>query len=75
MAEKKIKSRITHKHDIEENWLKATNFTPKQGEIIIYDIDENNETIRMKIGDGTTNVNSLPFATSLVQILTWEEND
>ena len=63
MADEKIfQSRIQLKHDIEENWLKATNFIPKNGEIIIYDIDENNSIARFKIGDGITNVNSLPFA-------------
>lgn len=62
MAEKNIKSRIVHKHDIESNWSKATNFIPKQGEIIIYDIDSNYSYERIKVGDGTTNVNNLPFA-------------
>jgi hypothetical protein len=62
MAEKNIKSRIVHKHDIESNWSKATNFIPKQGEIIIYDIDSNHSYERIKIGDGTTKVNDLPFA-------------
>lgn len=62
MANEKIfQSRIQLKHDIEENWSKATNFVPKVGEIIIYDIDENNSIARFKIGDGITNVNSLPF--------------
>lgn len=59
--EKVFQSRIQLKHDIEENWSKATNFVPKVGEIIIYDIDENNSIARFKIGDGITNVNSLPF--------------
>ena len=40
MQEREIKGRFTHKHDVEANWLKATNFIPKQGEIIIYDVDE-----------------------------------
>lgn len=62
MAEKNIKSRIVHKHGIESNWSKATNFIPKQGEIIIYDIDSNHSYERIKIGDGTTKVNNLPFA-------------
>ena len=61
MTEKNIKSRITHKHDIEANWLLAVNFTPKQGEIIIYDIDDNYSYERFKIGDGISNVNILPF--------------
>lgn len=61
MAEKTIKSRIVHKHDSETNWNKATNFVPKQGELIIYDTDTNYSYARVKIGDGTTKVNSLPF--------------
>ena len=29
---KEIKGRLVNKHDIEENWLKAENFTPLAGE-------------------------------------------
>ena len=61
MAEKNIKSRIVHKHDIESNWNLAENFTPKQGEIIVYDVDDNYSYQRFKIGDGEQNVNTLPF--------------
>lgn len=61
MAEKNIKTRIIHKHDTEENWNKATNFIPKQGEIIVYDIDSSHSHERIKVGDGTTNVISLPY--------------
>lgn len=61
MAEKTLNSRVINKHDTEENWLKASNFIPKQGEIIVYDIDENNAAPRMKIGDGANNVNDLEF--------------
>ena len=63
MAEKNIKTRIIHKHDTEENWNKATNFIPKQGELIVYDNDSIYDYERFKIGDGITNVNDLPFAT------------
>lgn len=62
MSEKTFNSRIIHKHDIEANWLKATNFTPKQGEIIVYDIDDTYSYERFKIGDGKTLVTALPFA-------------
>lgn len=62
MVEKNIKSRIVHKHDTESNWSKAITFIPKQGEIIIYDIDSNHSYERFKIGDGITKVNNLPFA-------------
>ena len=62
MAEKTINNlRIINKHDTEENWLKATGFTPKQGELIVYDIDDNYNYERIKIGDGVQNVNDLPF--------------
>ena len=62
MTEKNIKSRIQNKHDIEANWAKAENFVPLIGEIIVYDIDENYDYERFKIGDGTTSVTGLPFA-------------
>ena len=78
MAEKIIKSRIIHKHDTEENFDKATNFYPKKGEIIIYDIDETHDYERIKIGDGETLVSDLPFVgdnKSQVQIVTWEADD
>ena len=66
MAEKNISSRIIHKHDIEANWLKAVNFIPKQGELIVYDIDSTHDYERIKIGDGTTVVISLPFANEII---------
>lgn len=62
MANKQFNSRIVHKHDTEANWNKATNFIPKQGEIIVYDIDSNYSYERFKIGDGVTKVTALPFA-------------
>lgn len=68
MAEKNIKARIVHKHDVESNWLLATNFVPKQGEIIVYDKDESYDYERFKIGDGVTLVSSLPFATDAVKV-------
>lgn len=62
MTEKNIKSRITHKHDTEANWQLAVNFIPKQGEIIVYDVDKNYSYSRFKIGNGILNVNDLPFS-------------
>ena len=61
--EKTMKARVQHKHDIEVNWLKATNFIPLTSEIIVYDPDENYDYPRIKIGDGETNINDLPFVT------------
>ena len=49
------------KTDTEENWLKATNFIPKNGEIIIYAIDATHNYQRVKVGNGTKKVNELPF--------------
>lgn len=62
MSEKTIQSRVVNKHDTAVNWAKATTFVPKQGEIIVYDKDSTYNYERFKIGDGVTNVNSLPFA-------------
>ena len=67
MAEKKINGRIINKHDIEANWLKAENFVPMKAEIIVYDKDENYDYERIKIGDGVTNVNDLPFANGVTK--------
>lgn len=56
-----IKTRILHKHDIEANWLLKEDFIPLDGELIIYDIDENHSYPRTKIGDGKTKISDLPF--------------
>lgn len=61
MAEKRLNTRIIHKHETEANWLLATNFIPMQGEIIVYDKDSTHAYERIKIGDGVTVVSSLPF--------------
>ena len=61
MSEKIIKGRLVQKHDTAENWSKATSFVPKQGEVIIYDKDSTHSYERVKVGDGSTLVSSLPF--------------
>lgn len=63
MPEKNIQSRIQHKHDTEANWNKTTDFIPKDGEIIIYDKDENYNYERFKIGNGETLIENLAFTT------------
>lgn len=70
----KYNTRIQLKHDTEANWLKAINFIPKAGEMIIYDADDVNP-VRVKIGDGETKVNDLPFQGSNVVIKTWVMSD
>lgn len=67
--EKNMNTRIQHKHDIEANWNKALNFIPKIGEIIIYDIDDNYNYSRFKIGDGVRTVNNLEFLLDTQYIL------
>lgn len=61
MTTKNIKGRIQHKHDVEANWQLATNFIPMIGELIVYDPDASHTESRLKIGDGQTLVNDLPF--------------
>lgn len=58
---KQLNGRLQNKHDTEANWLKATNFIPMIGEIIVYDIDETHDYERMKVGDGINTVTNLPF--------------
>lgn len=60
-TEKNISSRVVFKHDIEANWIQATNFTPKAGELILYDPDTEHDYTRIKLGDGSKKVNELPF--------------
>ena len=81
MSDKKIKTRIQQKHDIEANWEKAVAFVPMAGEIIVYDaeVDGDGNALalpgsrldaityeRFKIGNGYTTINELPFADAKV---------
>ena len=61
MAEKILNARIQMKTDTETNWLNKANFIPKNGEIIIYATDATHSYQRIKVGDGVTLVNNLPF--------------
>ncbi len=58
MSEKKVKTRIQQKHDIEANWIKANNsstpFVPMAGEIIIYDIEIAADGSPLELPDGRT---------------------
>ena len=64
---KQINSRLQLKHDTEANWITAgeNGFIPLVGEVIVYDKDKNHKSSRIKIGDGTTNVNELAFTTEV----------
>ena len=56
--EKFLKGRFQQKIDIKENWDKAKNFVPLEGEIIVY-----KDLNKIKIGDGEKTVGELNFAT------------
>lgn len=76
MAEKKLKTRIINKHETQEDWEKAVNFIPLLAEIIVYDTDSTHTQARLKIGDGKTNVNDLPFiGEKMIQAITTDEID
>lgn len=62
--EKTYMARTQMKCDSAANWQKATNFSPLKGEMIIY----NGDPPRLKVGDGTTNVNNLPFTTAAIYV-------
>ena len=52
----KYNARTIQKHDTSTNWGNSSNFIPLAGEIIVYD-----DLNKIKIGDGTTKLSSLPF--------------
>lgn len=77
---KQFNTRIQHKIDTYENWRKAENFFPLEGEIIIYTTDkEGNEKLGLKIGNGDkiTNVHNLPFLQSDMEFIQsdWYQED
>lgn len=61
-----FKVRLQLKSDTEENWktlndATAGGFIPLSGELIIYTADNTHSYCRLKVGDGSTNIVSLPF--------------
>lgn len=56
-----IKTNTVIKHDLSANWSKAKNFVPKKEEVIIYD---DIFPCGIKIGDGVTNLQDLPFVSN-----------
>jgi len=61
MIQKTVMGRVVPIHDTQSNWESVTDFIPKIGESVIYDIDDEHNYERIKIGDGVTNINDLPF--------------
>lgn len=66
MGRIEINARVINKHDTEANWNNHSNFIPNKSEIIVYDKDDNYNYPRVKIGDGVTNVNLLPFLNEVI---------
>ena len=64
--ESALQTRIINKHDTEANWKLQTDFIPFIGEVIVYDKDTNYSYERMKIGDGATAINALPFVNDYI---------
>ena len=64
-------------HGTAAEW-ENNNYIPKDGEIIIYDIDENYNYKRIKIGNGTDIVSVLPFldediTSRILALETWSQ--
>ena len=67
MANKTFNCRVMNKSDIEANWKSRSDFIPLNGEMIIFTQGEGYSHARIKIGDGITDVNSLPFVDDVLQ--------
>ena len=61
MAEKIFNARFQQKHDTPENWAKATNFKPLEGEFVVYDATNAHGAPRIKVGYNNKKVEELPF--------------
>jgi hypothetical protein len=71
---KNIQVRLINTHDTEANWRGVeSNFTPNDGEFIIYSADANYDYARYKIGDGKTKLEKLPFLNAPVFVGTRSE--
>lgn len=57
---KTLNTRVQSLRDNEANW-NGRDFTPLEGEIVIYNSDEDHVIPRLKIGDGDSLLSSLPF--------------
>lgn len=66
-----LRGRVVQRADTEANW-KSKNPTPLKGEICVYLPDSSSTETRIKIGDGTTNINSLEFVSAAEAITTTE---
>jgi hypothetical protein len=78
-------ARFTPKGDIEANWKKANGFVPLKKELILYLPDDKHPITRIKVGDGITGINELPFSVDEIEFpeieipeqvqANWAQND
>lgn len=62
---RKLKTRIIQKHAQSNVWEGTKDlFIPMEGELVVYDKDNSTDYPRLKIGDGSRNINQLPFITA-----------
>jgi len=86
---KTISTKIQQNRNFQSVWeTTKSDYVPLEGELIVFEAEKTLDgTIldnsvtgrehytfpRIKVGDGVTNVMDLPFASSGVQIVTWED--
>ena len=66
-----IDVRIVSRHDIETNWIKAVNFIPLRGEIIIYDAEVDEEGNTLVDAEGTVQLpegRTIPYTFARIKI-------
>ncbi len=65
MSQVSVKNtKILLKNGTEADWNKLSTFVPGKGEVIIFNVDADHATPRLKIGDGETLLSELPFVAS-----------
>lgn len=79
--EKRLKAQVAHKHKTEAEWyldvytaadseeLRDDPFIPLNGELIIFDEDDDYGYRRFKFGDGEHHVIELPFVINEVAVI------
>jgi hypothetical protein len=56
-----MKARVSQLHKTEADWSKLPDFVPMHGEFIVFDPDRRHKYARLKLGDGITKLQNLPF--------------
>lgn len=61
MRDSNMRARISQLHRTAAEWNKLPDFVPMQSELIVYDPDSQYSYARIKVGDGVTKLQKLPF--------------